>query len=156
MDESRLPALVEALDVPSRSERDAAWEPIRELGAPLVPYLSDYVPHAKHWQCRASILTYVGPYSRTSEAAFRAGLDLLLDRSRPVRHAACALCAYSLRETALPALQQLLGHSDARTSADACAAIDAITHQNHHYFRDRDHSGVVKWDYAYRPDSWRS
>lgn len=148
MDDGRLPALVKALDVSNTSDRDSAWVMIRAHGASLIPYLADYLPLAKHWQCRASIVVYLGPFSRNSDRAFDAGLSRLQDKSDAVRYAACELCAYSLRTEALEELQKLLDHPSPRISAGARAAIDAISHKNHHYFRDRDHSGVVNWDYA--------
>jgi hypothetical protein len=42
----------------------------------------------------------------------------------------------------------LLKHADRRTVEDANAAIDAIKSKNHYFFKDRDHSGKVRWDYA--------
>jgi hypothetical protein len=39
----------------------------------------------------------------------------------------------------------LLQHTDARTREDATRALDAIHHQNHHYFVDRAHSGRSFW-----------
>ncbi|HJR56501.1 MAG TPA: HEAT repeat domain-containing protein [Rhizomicrobium sp.] len=148
MDENRTRKLVQALDTPTSADMDAAWEPIRAIGAPLIPFLAEFLPKAKNWLCRASLLTYLGPYSRESDVAFAAGLAALNDKSKAVRYSACELCAYSLRKEAIPPLQVLLGHSDPLTSSAAAAAIDAITHRNHHYFRDRDHSGVVRWDYV--------
>jgi hypothetical protein len=63
-----------------------------------------------------------------------------------VRYRGCCILAYSLRRDAVPALQQLLSHSDTKTADDAMAAIDAIKHRNHHYFVDRDHSGRMFWE----------
>lgn len=143
-----LSALIRALDVPDASARDAAWMPVRALGVSVIPGLADYLPLAKHWQCRASIVVYLGPFSRGCDTAFYAGIGRLRDKSDAVRYAACALCAYSLRSEALQPLQTLLDHPSPRTAAGADAAIDAIVHKNHHYFRDRAHSGQVEWDYA--------
>ena len=53
--------------------------------------------------------------------------------------------AYALRADALPALEALRQHADARTREDADRAIDAIRNQKHHYFVDRDHSGRSFW-----------
>jgi hypothetical protein len=62
-----------------------------------------------------------------------------------VRYRACGLCAYSLRQEALPSLQSLLSHKDGKTVEDAVAAIEAIEQQNHHLFVDRTHSGRSFW-----------
>jgi hypothetical protein len=58
---------------------------------------------------------------------------------------ACAILAYSLCEEAIPELEALLRHRSRETRADAAAAIDAIKHQDHNYFVDRDHSGKGGW-----------
>jgi hypothetical protein len=73
------------------------------------------------------------------------GLAALADRSTVVRYRACGLCAYPLRQDALPGLRLLVSHKDKRTSEDAAAAIDAIEQQNHHLFVDREHSGRSFW-----------
>jgi hypothetical protein len=69
----------------------------------------------------------------------------LNDRAALVRHRACALLAYSLREDAIPYLEKLLTHKNNKTVADATAAIDSIKQKNAHFFIDRDHSGRVFW-----------
>jgi hypothetical protein len=66
-------------------------------------------------------------------------------RSYMVRYRACMVLAYSLRREAISALQSLLQHADARTREDAVRALDAIQHQNHHYFVDTQHSGRTFW-----------
>jgi len=76
------------------------------------------------------------------------GVAATQDRSYAVRHYGCALLAYSLRKEALPTLSALLKHSDHRSVEDARAAMDAIKHKNHHFFKDRDHSGKILWEYA--------
>jgi hypothetical protein len=76
------------------------------------------------------------------------GIVAVQDRAYAVRHYGCALLAYSLRAEALPTLSSLLKHADRRTVEDANAAIDAIKSKNHYFFKDRDHSGKVRWDYA--------
>jgi hypothetical protein len=75
---------------------------------------------------RASILRYVGKFSRENEVVFGMGIVAVQDRSYAVRHYGCALLAYSLRDDALPALSVLLNHPDRRKAADAHAAMDAI------------------------------
>jgi hypothetical protein len=85
-------------------------------------------------------------YARTSEAAFQLGVAGLRDKATLVRYRACGLLAYSLREDALPHLEELLHHPDSKSVADAKAAIDAIRQKNHHYFIDRTHSGKSFWN----------
>jgi hypothetical protein len=85
-------------------------------------------------------------YARTSEAAFRLGVQACQDRATRVRYRGCGLLAYSQKREALPHLQALLRHEDPETVADARAAIDAIVSRNHHYFIDRTHSGRMFWE----------
>ena len=73
------------------------------------------------------------------------GRKAIGDKSYMVRYRACMVLAYSLRTEAIPALQPLLQHADTRTREDAARALDAIQHQNHHYFVDTQHSGRSFW-----------
>ena len=114
----------------------------------LLPPFAIAFPRIRKAEGRASIMRYVGKFSRTSDEVFEMGRTAVQDRSYAVRHYACALLAYSLRRDALLILKPLLKHSDARTVEDAKAAIDAIKSKNHNYFKDRDHSGKVLWEYA--------
>ena len=114
----------------------------------LLPLLAEAFPQIRKSAGRASIMRYVGKFSRENEAVFGMGIVAAQDRSYAVRHYGCALLAYSLRNEALPTLSILLKHSDQRTVADARAAMDAIKRKNHYLFMDRDHSGKIRWDYA--------
>ena len=146
MDPSQVRELLRRLDTARNLDSEAAWNQLRPLGAAVVPFLAEFYPKAKKWQARAAIVFHATRYARTSDEAFRLGVKALNDRATLVRYRACGLCAYSLREDAVPSLEPLLGHSDAQTAADARAAIDAIGHRNHHYFIDRDHSGRSYWE----------
>lgn len=140
--------LANAFDASKRSEIDGAWATANSMGVELPLLLIEAFPHIGKWQGRASILRYIGKFSRESEPVFNLGLTAVHDKAYDVRHYACALLAYSLRREALQTLDSLLKHSDRRTVQDAKAAIDAIKSNNHHFFRDRDHSGRIKWEYA--------
>ncbi|HXJ89708.1 MAG TPA: hypothetical protein VMS18_23035 [Candidatus Binatia bacterium] len=118
------------------------------MGDNLLSLLAEAFPRVRKWEGRASIMRYVGRFSRESEIAFRMGAIAVQDRAYDVRHYGCALLAYSLRADALPALTALLKHADRRTVEDARAAIDAIRNKNHNFFKDRDHSGKILWSYA--------
>ena len=137
--------LVRKLDTTRAALEAAAWSELQPLGAEVVPYLAAAFPSTRTWQGRTSLVFHSIRYARTHDAAFGLGLRALADRSFMVRYRACMLLAYSLRTAALPQLRELLHHTDHRTREDAAAAIDAIEHQNHHLFIDRDHSGRVTW-----------
>ena len=137
---------VRRLDTTSARDEEEAWVSLRDLGGSVVPYLAEAYASFRKWQGRASLVFHSTRYARTSEEAFRLGLDALSDKATVVRYRACGLLAYSLRSEALPPLEALLQHPDARTVDDATAAIDAITHANHHYFIDRSHSGRSFWE----------
>ena len=121
------------------------WITLRPLGADLIPYLLEYYALAGTWQSRLFMIAHAAKFARSSEQAFQLGLQACTDQSMVVRYEACLLLAFSLRTDALPKLQEMLTHRNDRTVADATAAIDAINHQNHSYFMDREHSGRFLW-----------
>ena len=146
MDEIEIRRLVADLDTAKVDHEARAWATLRALGSEVVPYLEEAYPKASRWQRRLSLVFHAIPFARTSEAAFRLAVAALNDRSHVVRWRACGLLAYSQRRDALPALKPLLRHADARTAADARAAVDAIQERNHHLFVDRDRTGRVFWE----------
>lgn len=121
------------------------WTVLRPLGAALAPYLLEYYPLARTWQSRLYIVAHAVKFAPTSEDAFQLGIRALSDASTVVRYEACCLLAYALRQEAIPKLQELSTHRDARTVADSNAAIEAINHQNYSYFVDREHAGRFFW-----------
>ena len=124
---------------------ESAWESLRPLGHAVSPFLLDAYSGAKRWQGRTALVFHAIRFARISEAAYTLGLQALTDKSYMVRYRACMVLAYSLRTDAIPALNLLLQHADARTREDAAHALDAIRHQNHHYFVDTSHSGQSFW-----------
>ena len=124
---------------------EAAWQALRTLGPAVAPYLLEAYAAAKRWQGRTALVFHAIRFARASEPAYALGLQALADKSYMVRYRACMVLAYSLRADAIPALQPLLQHADARTREDAARTLDAIHHQNHHYFVDRAHSGQSFW-----------
>ena len=136
---------VRLLDTASVPQEQEAWAHLRDLGVTVVPYLAEGYPSFRKWQGRASLVFHCIRHARRSDEAFRLGLLALSDKAAQVRFRACGLLAYSQRPEALPRLKALLDHPDPRTVADAKSAVDAITHQNHHYFVDRNHSGRAFW-----------
>lgn len=102
---------------------------------------------AKKWQERVTDVFLALPYARTDPDALVLGIEALGDKSKVVRYRACMLLAYSLSRTAIPQLKARLQSEDDRmTIADLKAAIDAIEHNNHHYFVDREHSNQMFWN----------
>ena len=146
MDTSQIRQLVRQLDTPKARGEEEAWGQLKPLGQDVVPYLAEFYPQARKWQGRVALLFHSIRYARTSEAAFQLGVAGLRDKASMARYRACGLLAYSLREDAIPYLEELLHHQDSKTVADAKAAIDAIRQKNHHYFIDRTHSGTSFWN----------
>jgi hypothetical protein len=146
--DKRVEKLVQAFSTSLRPEIDAAWVVADSLGDDRVPLLAEAFPQIRKSEGRASVMRYVGKFSRESEVAFRMGAVAIRDRAYAVRHYGCASLAYSLRADAIPILTPLLRHADRRTVEDARAAIDAIKSKNHNFFKDRDHSGKILWSYA--------
>ena len=145
MTPAEIQAYVVRLDTTSARDEEQVWTQLRDLGAAVVPYLREAYRTFRKSKGRTSLVFHSIRYARSSEDAFRLGIEALSDRATLVRYRACGLLAYSQRSDAIPHLEALLTHSDARTVDDAKAAIDAISNRNHHYFVDRTHSGRSFW-----------
>lgn len=145
MDAERIRELVSQLDTADHLAAESAWSTLRPLGSAVVPFLADAFLNFKKWQGRAALLHHTIRHARTSSDAFRIALAGLFDKSKVVRYKACSVLAYSLRKDALSHLREVVDRFDKDTTQHAKAAIDAIRHQNHHYFMDRTHSGSVSW-----------
>ncbi len=137
--------LLAELDTSRSADTEAPWGRLRSLGPEVVPWLLRAFPSFRTWQGRTALVFHAVRYARTSEESFQLGVLGCRDRSYMVRYRACGLLAYSLRSDALPHLGPLVSHTDTRTVEDARAAVDAIQSRNHHYFRDRHHSGRSFW-----------
>ena len=124
MADERVQTLVKAFSTSRRSEIDAAWMVADSMGDDVLKLLAEAFPRIRKSEGRASIMRYVGRFSRESEVAFEVGLFAVEDPSYAVRHSGCALLAYSLNTEALSPLGLLLRHKDRRTVEDAKAAID--------------------------------
>ena len=98
---------------------------------------------AKKWRDRDSLVYAAIWFARQSEKSVELGLAALSDRARHVRYHACLLLAYSQRKDLLPALKAHLDVIPSESLAYLVAAIDAIESQNHNFFVDREHSGMV-------------
>ena len=128
--------------------------------SPLVPLLIEALPRIRNAAGRVHIMFDLIPLARRDDRVVAAALTGLNDRSKAVRMHSCEILAYSLRHDAIPNLELLLYHPIAETRATAAAAIDAIRHQNHHFYLDRDHKGTSFWvvnpqdDPNYRPRPW--
>jgi hypothetical protein len=145
MTPAEIRALVRRLDATSARAEEEAWAQLRGLGVSIVPYLLEAYPVFRKANGRVSLVFHSIRYARTSDEAFRLGVQALSDKATLVRYRACGLLAYSQRPDAVPHLKALLTHADAHTVEDARAAIDAIASRNHHYFVDRGHSGRSFW-----------
>lgn len=145
MSPAEIRALVVRLDTTSARVEEEIWAQLRDLGVTVVPYLLEAYRSFRKSKGRVSLVFHAIRYARTSDEAFRLGIDALSDKATLVRYRACSLLAYSQRTDAIKYLKTLLTHPDARTAEDASAAIDAISSRNHHYFVDRDHSGRSFW-----------
>jgi len=111
----------------------------------LIPLLVESFPQVRYYQGRASILFWLTRYARDRQDVVNLAMSALEDRSYLVREAACSVLAYSLRPDAISYLAALEKSKDAKTRADAAAAVDAISHKNHHYYLDRGHTGNSFW-----------
>jgi HEAT repeat protein len=97
---------------------------------------------SKKWGERASCVYHSIKYAKKNNDSFQLGIEATQDKSKNVRYRACMLLAVVQKEEAITKLELLL--KDIGSADDAAAAIDAIKNKNHHYFADRDRSGMVK------------
>ena len=111
----------------------------------LIPLLIESFPKVRLGQGRTSILFWLIRYARIRQDVVDLAVSALKDRSYSVRESACSILAYSLRPDVASSLAVLHSHKDPNTRADAAAAIDAISHKNHHYYMDRSHTGNSFW-----------
>jgi hypothetical protein len=140
-------AVVAAIDQKRQADSDKGTGSLlrkHDLEA-LVPVFIAAYPRIKNWVGRNSVLFCLKRFARKRPEVVELAVAGLRDRAYMVRMQACAILAYSLRKDVLPQLKELLRHRNPETRADAAAAIDAIKHQNHHYWADRSHSGKAFW-----------
>ncbi len=92
------------------ADAEAAGAALRVYGDRVVQFIAAEYRRSHTWEARSALLYYAIPHARTSEEAFRLGLEALHDRSYMVRYRACMILAYSLREDALRALEAIRSH----------------------------------------------
>ena len=156
MDDTEIADLIIGLDQDTWGKAEDAREILVPLGAAVLPLFLQYYPKLRKFRGRSSVVYTAIKFALVSDLAVDLGIMALNDKSELVRYRACMLLAYSLRRDAIPDLRKVLGHPHAKTAADAAAAaaaIDAIEHQNHHYFQDRHHTGKIKWHVSGAPDN---
>ncbi|MBK7721023.1 MAG: HEAT repeat domain-containing protein [Austwickia sp.] len=140
--EADVRALARARDVFAEDEARAV---LRRYGDAVAPYLAAEYDHSTAVEARAHLIHHSIPFARRRSESYRLGLHGLADRSKQVRHEACALLAYAQRPEAMSALEELLEHPDPDTRDDAVAALVALETGNHHYYRDRDRTDAIFW-----------
>ncbi|MBI1371137.1 MAG: hypothetical protein GC159_00005 [Phycisphaera sp.] len=111
----------------------------------LVPGMIEAFPHIRSAAGRNAILFWLVRFARKYPDVVELAKIALNDRAHLPRMQACAILAYSLRDDVVVYLEPLLKHRDCKTRDNAAAAIDAIKHQNHHYWFDREHTGKFFW-----------
>ena len=111
----------------------------------LLPLMVDAYPSLPRSAGRAALLSRLLRHARDNARIVSLAISALGDNAYIVREHACSILAYSLDASALPPLARLRLHKDPKTIADANAAIDAISHRNHHLYVAREHTGTVRW-----------
>jgi hypothetical protein len=120
----------------------------RRLGPDTPKVLLDWFKKQKAWDIRCACDYYCFRDARQSAAAFELGLLAIRDRSKVVRYRGFMLLAFTLRKSAILALEEALQAENVTSiREDILAAIDAIASQNHNYFVDRDHSGKISYKF---------
>jgi len=113
-----------------------------DLGLELPKVLLPKYRKERKMDARIECLRFSIRYAQESEEAFQMAIEALSDRSATIVHLGCVLLSFSLRRDALPALRELAANGKTKNRRDyAHRAIDAITHQNPHYYLDTKHTG---------------
>jgi len=127
----------------SEKERAAVHELRDSLGTAFPDKMLSHYRISRIKGIRASCLFYCFPNARTSNAAKELAMLALRDKSKVVRYRACQLLAYSQDRNLLGRIEQLRNSIDAESRPDLDAVLDAISNQNQHFFKDREHSGRI-------------
>ena len=144
-DDNNTNALIDRLDGSGTNEEWTAATELRvKFGGALPIHLLQHYKTTNKWAARSSLLYHSTRYAKESDAAIQLALLAVKDKSKAVRYRACLLLAYSQRKDLLPLLLQMVDDVPSETKGDLMAAVDAIQSENHHYFVDRDHSGLTK------------
>jgi hypothetical protein len=136
-EQRRVRDVLRRFDTADEATRNEAWEQLPG-GRLALPFLREAFPNTTRMEARSSMVYEATFFARVSEDAFQLGVMGCRDRSKYVRDRACGVLAYSLRKDALPVLRPLLRADDEVTRESAEAAVDAIKHENHHLYWDRD------------------
>jgi hypothetical protein len=153
MDDAAVKALLDRLDGNGSADEWAAAEELGRLGADLATWLLGRFRAARSWKVRCACVYHATRYARESDDAVTIGTEGIRDRSKVVRYRASMLLAYAQRKDTLPALRDAVGALPERPpKEDLLAAIDAIESGNHHYFIDRDHTGMIKLEIGPRTE----
>jgi hypothetical protein len=136
-EQRRVREALRRFDTVDSATRDEAWKQLPS-GRLALPFLREAFPETRRMEARISMVYEATFFARVSEDAFQLGVLGCRDRSKHVRDRACGVLGYSLRKDALPVLRPLLRANDDVTRKSAEAAIDAVKHQNHHLYWDRD------------------
>lgn len=127
-------ATVLSMDTLRSSDAEAAWEKVKASGIDIPLYFLGAYPRFKKWQGRRDLVYHCIRFARSSEQAFRLGSAAINDKATLVRYRAACLLAYSLRQDAIPILQDAARLHDEATRKDCERAIQAIEKQDHHLF----------------------
>jgi hypothetical protein len=114
MQDERIEALVKVFNTSRRSEIDAAWVIADSMGDEVLTLFAEAFPRIRKSEGRASIMRYVGRFSRESELAFRMGTVAVQDRAYAVRRRVASekrIMAVGLRQCIRPIVESMTpGH----------------------------------------------
>jgi len=123
------------------AKKHEAIAKLEALGADIPDLLMKKYKVSRWWSDRASCVYHCIKYAKTNEDAYQIGILALHDKSKVVRHRACALLSVAQKQEAIEHLEDLI--FDKASASDATAAIDALTNRSQNYFVDRQHSGKL-------------
>lgn len=75
----RAKTIAQAFSATRRTEIDAVWAMVQSIWDDVLVVLSEALPQVRKAEGRASILRYVGRFSRENEVAFRMSINAVKD-----------------------------------------------------------------------------
>ena len=153
--QNQLIQLLSQLTGADTEQEDLLWARIKSFdGAQLLPALRDFYRSCRLYNIRLAVIGVAFQYAKDSNLVYQLMLEALKDRSKWVRCTACGALACLLKREAIFFLKHARRrYKDRETLSSIDAAIDAIAHQNQHYFVDRAHSG--KGFYYFYSQKWQ-
>ena len=147
MSDAAIRAIIQDLDTARGVALDERRQDLIPFGREICAHLAWGMARLKRQEARVALLYTAVKFARVEPEAVTAAIAALDARGAQVRRIACALLAFSLERSALPALRaRAVIERRNDIGADIATAISAIETGDHHRWVDRSGSGRSFWN----------